>query len=143
MKSDKYETRTQIMKNEMEKLGQAASMTQAASILGIDKIDCQMAKNAGCQAFKASGRVDMDALSEWLARDQIRQAVERISAAYEKLRFLYYGGKPVHESLAIGKDYLSYFTNGLNAFWILFNREEASRDGFTLPPVLPKEPDGE
>ena len=42
-------------------------MKAAASVCGISLRACQAAKNGGCKAVATSGRVDCDALLEWLA----------------------------------------------------------------------------
>src|SRR5262245_30914475 len=51
----------------IQKLGTANSMKSAAAICGISRRAVQAAKNAGCPAVKPSGRVNCDALLEWLA----------------------------------------------------------------------------
>ena len=50
-----------------KKIGLAVSLKSAACVTGLSYRAVQAAKAAGCRAIKPSGRVNCDALLEWLA----------------------------------------------------------------------------
>jgi hypothetical protein len=65
--------------------GIAASMRGASALTGFSFRAVQAAKNGGCTAFLANGRVNCDALVEWLSEhpEILEIAGERVNRDYE------------------------------------------------------------
>ena len=72
-------------KSEKHTLGVAASMRGAAAITGFSFRAIQAAKGGGCAAFLSNGRVDCDALVDWLSRNPeiLESAGERVNRDHE------------------------------------------------------------
>ena len=57
------------MKRKKQKLGIATSMAAAAAIVGVPLMIVRKCRDKGCRAFRGNGRIDCDALNDWLMND--------------------------------------------------------------------------
>jgi len=74
-----------MKKSEKHTLGIAASMRGASALTGFSFRAIQAAKGGGCPAFLSNGRVDCDALVDWLSKNPeiLETAGERVNRDHE------------------------------------------------------------